>query len=247
MTSTETISSIDINESKSWQGKVFLTFDIDWAHDIVLLDTIDLLESAGVSATLFVTHETKLLERLRANNKFELGVHPNFNFLLDAKGVSGGNAKQVVEQILALVPEAKSVRSHSMTQNSRLLDIFKESGLTHDVNHFIPAHTNIELCPWYLWNGLCRIPYFWEDDIACMYSLKDNMEELALSQSLKVFDFHPIHIFLNTEHLDRYERTRHLHSNPNELIKHRYEGEGTRTRLIELLKLVDEPYNKKEL
>ena len=58
-----------------------------------------------------------------------------------------------------------------------------------------------------------------------------------LRGGLKVFDFHPIHVFLNTESLERYERTRALHHNPKELIKHRYEGYGTRNRLIELLEL----------
>lgn len=63
------------------------------------------------------------------------------------------------------------------------------------------------------------------------------MMELASRPGLKVFDFHPIHVFLNTESLDRYERTRPLHQNPKELIKHRYQGDGTRSRLIELLEL----------
>jgi len=54
---------------------------------------------------------------------------------------------------------------------------------------------------------------------------------------LKVFDFHPIHVFLNTELLDRYDRTRHLHQKPGELIKHRFDGEGIRIRLLELLAL----------
>ncbi len=55
---------------------------------------------------------------------------------------------------------------------------------------------------------------------------------------LKVFDFHPIHVFLNTETLECYERTQTSHHSPNELIKHRCQGYGTRSRLIELLRLV---------
>ena len=54
---------------------------------------------------------------------------------------------------------------------------------------------------------------------------------------MKVFDFHPIHVFLNTESLNRYERARPFFQNPKELIKHRYEGYGTRNRFIELLEL----------
>ncbi len=231
------ISSIDLADELSWKKKIFLTFDLDWANDYVLNDTINLVEEVGVAATWFVTHGTSLLSRLRNNHNFELGIHPNFNFLLEGNERNGRNAKEVVEDILTLIPEAKSIRSHSITQSSRLLDVFIANGLTHDVNSFVPAYSGIILSPWRHWNCLNRIPYFWEDYVACMHDLKDNMIDLALRPGLIVFDFHPIHIFLNTEHLDRYERTRHLHNNPEELIKHRYEGVGTRTRLVELLKL----------
>lgn len=231
------ISLILVDDKSSWQDKIFLTFDVDWAHDAVIHDTIDLMETADVAATWFVTHETPILKRLRSNKKFELGIHPNFNFLLEGDGRNGRNYSEVVERILSVVPEAKSVRSHSMTQSSKLLAAFEKCGMTHDVNYFVPAHSGIRLSPWLSWNGLCRVPYYWEDDVACLYGLKENMLDLALRPGLKVFDFHPIHVFLNTEHIDRYHRTRHLHDNPEELIKHRYEGVGTRTRLVELLKL----------
>ena len=107
------------------------------------------------------------------------------------------------------------------------------------MNHFIPQHAGIELKPWLLWNRLCKVPYFWEDDLHVLYDsigiAQTNPAELVTADGVKVFNFHPIHIFLNTESLDRYERTRHLHGNPAELIKHRFVGYGTRNRLIELL------------
>lgn len=229
------IFRILVDDNSSWQDKIFLTFDIDWADDTVLNDTIDLVEEAGVAATWYVTHETPVLKRLRANQNFELGIHPNFNFLLEGDARRGRNSDEVVERVINIVPEAKSVRSHSMTQSSGLLAIFEKFRLTHDVNHFVPAQSGIRLSPWLIWNGLCRVPYFWEDDVACMYDLHNHIIDLVSRPGLKVFDFHPIHVFLNTEHLNRYERTRYLHHNPEELIKHRYGGIGTRTRLIELL------------
>jgi len=131
-----------------------------------------------------------------------------------------------------------------MTQSSGLLEIFKGGGLTHDANHFVPYHTGIELKPWHIWNDLIRVPYSWEDDVHILYDSigipQKSPRDIAMdttNRGLKVFDFHPIHIFLNTESLDRYERTRPLHRNPKELIKHRYQGYGTRSRLIDLLEL----------
>ncbi len=232
------ICSIDPSRPDTWEGNISITFDIEWAHDEILLDTVNILEQAGASATWFVTHDTPILGRLRDHPWFELGIHPNFNYLLNGEKKNGSNAEEVIDVLMELVPEAKSIRSHAMTQNSNLLDLFKKKGLTHDCNHFIPEQTEIFLRPWKLWNGLIRIPYFWEDDVTCMYEKNTSIEGLVQRKGLKVFDFHPIHVFLNTEHLDRYEQTRRLHHNPKELIKHRYEGEGTRTKLLRLLQQV---------
>lgn len=233
-----TVSNIDINDPASWEGKVFLTFDIDWAHDEVLADCIDLVEQADVPATWFVTHETPLLERLRANPNFELGVHPNFNFLFSMKTQAGASAEEVLERTMALVPDATAVRSHHMTQSSTLLDLFRSRGLTHDCNHFIPTTAGIALKPWQLWNGMLRIPYCWEDDIMCIYGQQQSLpsiRNLLAQEGLIVFDFHPIHIYLNTENLQRYERTRHLHCQPEALLQERCYSDGARTALQALL------------
>ena len=102
---------------------------------------------------------------------------------------------------------------------------------------FIPAQIGIELKPWRIWNQLVRVTYNWEDDVSIIYGHTDNMASIINVPGLKVFNFHPIHVFLNTESLDRYEKTRPLHQKPKELIKHRHEGYGTRNRLLDLLEL----------
>lgn len=229
------LSEIDPSNPDTWN--CVLTFDIDWACDEVLEDTIDLVESSGISATWFVTHDTPVLKRLRSNPAFEIGIHPNFNFLLNGDARNGGTAQEVVKRLLAIVPEAKTVRSHSLTQSSNILQIFADNGLTHEANHFIPEQAAIELKPWRLWNGLIKIPYLWEDDVACLYKENTPIQELTKRNGVRVFDFHPIHVFLNTESLDRYEGTREIHRDPKELSKHRYTGTGTRSHLKEILRL----------
>lgn len=235
-----TISTISVNDPASWLGKGFITFDLDWAHDDVITDTVSLLEAADVSATWFVTHDTPVLRRLRTNPNFELGIHPNFNWLLMGDSRNGKDTKEVVERMMDLVPEAKCVRSHSMLQSSGILDVFASAGLTHDVNHFIPASAGAELRPWILWNGITKVPYCWEDDVACIYESRGAEEPSVVDvattgKGIKVFDFHPIHVFLNTEDIQRYEKTRHIHQNPKMLLKHRFDGSGARSRLQELL------------
>jgi hypothetical protein len=215
-------------------NEIILTFDIDWADDAILNDCIDIVDQAGTPATWFITHETPLLDRLRENERYELGIHPNFISLLEGKS---NGVEKAIDDLLEIVPEAKSIRSHSLVQSSRLMDLFQSKGLLFDCNHFIPEQSGIILKPWQQWNGMVKVPHMWEDDAVCIYETNTPVTDLIKRQGLKVFDFHPIHVFLNTESLDRYERTRPLHQDPKELTKHRYEGYGTRNRLLELLEL----------
>jgi hypothetical protein len=131
-----------------------------------------------------------------------------------------------------------------MTQSTGLLQSFANAGLTHDANHFIPVSSGVEPKPWYLWNGMVRVPYCWEDDVFCLYRergvAEPDVAETVQRGGLRVFDFHPIHIFLNTESLDRYERTRSLHGDPQAMLQHRYSGYGTRSRLLDLLAFMKE-------
>ena len=220
------IADIRPEEPTTWKNQLFLTLDFDWASDEVLEESIFRLEQAGAEATWFVTHATPIIERLRENPRFELGIHPNFNFLLEGQDNSG-SAEEVVESLLELVPEAVSVRSHSMLQSSRILQLFRSLGLKYDCNHFIPAHTGIVLRPWVDWNGMIRVPYFWEDDVAAAENFRSTPRELVTAPGLRVIDFHPIHIALNTRMLETYERARPDHGNMKALRAYRDPGPGT--------------------
>lgn len=232
----KTISQIEPGNPASWHDSVFITLDIDWCHDDVLVYAIDLLEQADVAATWFVTHETPLLERLRDHPKFELGIHPNFNRLLAGLAQPQENSASVMDNILKIVPDAKAVRSHSMTQNSQLLQLFQQRGLIFDCNHFIPHHAGYQLTPFSLWNGLIKIPYFWEDDLHCIEQIDFTPQQWLRSDSLNVFDFHPIHLFLNTHDLALYEETRDLHYQPDILASRaNRQQKGARDWLLQLI------------
>lgn len=237
------LSDIVPEEISSWYERIFLTVDIDWAHDEVLADAISLIEEAGIYCTWFVTHDTRWLSRLRSNPKFELGIHPNFNWLLAGDARNGINAREVILRLMNIVPEARSVRSHSVTQSSVILELFSEAGLTHDSNCSIPITSKILVKPWRLWNNMVRVPYQWEDSIALQYmerkikfpDAKQAVECYEFINEFIVFNFHPIHIFLNTESLHQYEAARAAYHNPEELALYRNPRKGVRTWLIELL------------
>jgi hypothetical protein len=203
------ISEIEIEiDPECYSESIYVTIDIDWASDSMISDTLNLLEEKNVRCTFFVTHQTPLLSRIRNNPNFELGIHPNLNPLLHEDMESIRSAKECFEDLLAIVPEAQSFRCHSLVTSSRIVEIAFELGLKFDCNYFIPYEANIKLRPWSVWNGIIRVPHLWEDDVSLRYGLEDSrndLESILKKPGLKVFDFHPIHISLNTEHLNRYE------------------------------------------
>lgn len=227
-------------EFSNYKEKIFLTFDFDWVVDGVLEYLLNLLEEENVKATFFVTHQTELLERIRANKNFELGIHPNFNFLL--KGNFQKNHLEIIDEILDIVPEAVSVRSHSLFQSSTILNDFKKRNIKIDANLYIPFNSGMNIGPFLNWDHLIRIPHFWEDDIHFTDIANQVYSDWAVDRflefnSLKVFDFHPIHVFLNTDSKERYELAKKDYKNISHLKKNvNQERSGVFTFLRSLIK-----------
>jgi len=236
-------SLIDIvpEDLATWRNKIFITFDIDWAHDDVLLDTYQLCLDAGVKSTFFVTHQTKLLEKLDADELVTLGIHPNFQPLL-RKSPDGLSIQEEICRLMEIVPSAICTRSHGVIQGGILLQEIVKHGIMFEANDSIPFESGIQVKPFRTMYNLVKTPYVWTDEHEWAFDRRTNFARLMDDFDFLVGDFHPIHVFLNTENADRYERTREFHSNPKELIKHRYEGHGTRTLLKELLDLAKEPF-----
>ena len=42
------ISNIVVDDLGSWQNKIFLTFDIDWAHDEIINDCYELISQYNI-------------------------------------------------------------------------------------------------------------------------------------------------------------------------------------------------------
>lgn len=226
------MSSIEVKNPSTWRDRVFLTFDVDWAHDEIIDDVLELLSGHQCETTWFITHESEYLNRLRESKFIEIGIHPNFNDVLN-----GGDLRQsrdIIKKLKEIVPEAMCLRSHSLTQSEKLLDQFLEQGLTHISNTYIPHYSQIDAKPFELWSGLTIVPHQYQDNVELR-----NIPRAEISNSsqnkFRVYNFHPIHVFLNSERLDRYEMTREIHHRPSELLRYRFGGSGVRTRLIRLL------------
>ena len=230
----------------NFDDSLFLTFDIDWASVEVLNYTVDLLEQYNAKATFFVTHETPVLDRLKASESFELGIHPNFNFLLNGDFRYGKNYKEVIQYYLEMVPDAVSVRSHSLTQSASIIDEFIAKGLKYDLNLLLMHLSEMDLKPIpYYHDGFTRLPYYWEDDTHILYNREVEVEQLLMRKGLKIFDFHPIHVFLNTSDLKQYDAARPYLQNFDKLQEFKNSGKGTCDFIIELMTLIFDPYADK--
>lgn len=216
---------------------IAFTSDIDWAPEQAIQEMLDIFEFYKVPCTLFCTHESEVINKC-SKGLFEIAIHPNFNGLLFTG--QNANADEIVEDLLTLYPSAIGVRSHSMTQSSRLLNLFKAKGLAYDSNQFLPY--NFKIAPYKCWTGLTRIPYNWEDDIHFAYGYPFDGHIFSNGVENKPYvlmDFHPIHVFLNTESEERYLNAR-AHYNDARELRH-YENKkspGSRDFLINTLEFM---------
>jgi len=234
------ISKIDLN-NRSWKEKEYLTFDVDWVSDEILETTINILETNNVRATFFVTHNSDLLNSLMDNPLFEIGIHPNFNYFLNGDIRYGSNLKEILEYYMKIVPDAVSIRNHYLLNGTQFINIYRELGIKYDVNLFIPHYSGIkELSPFSYWSEeVISVPFFWEDDINLLYLTDWNIDACLDFEGIKVFAFHPIHVFLNSEKIERYSSCKqHIR---NYKVCREYVNTklyGTRDFLIDLIEKV---------
>lgn len=206
----------------------FITLDIDWVIDEVLEDTLQLCADAGVSTTLFATHKTRVLERLDSSI-FEVGIHPNFNKLLEGEP---GHYRATIDALMEWFPDSKGVRSHSITCNGPILEYFTKVGLKYDVNQYYPR----QLAAFEDYTGITRFTNTWGD--YHQLSGGNPLSSLPYSPELPaIYVFHPIHIYLNTESLDRYEAAKQDFHSYAHLSKLRNHGKtpGIRDTFVQLL------------
>ncbi|HWY35584.1 MAG TPA: hypothetical protein VNX68_13135 [Nitrosopumilaceae archaeon] len=205
------IRDIELGKEETWKDKVFITLDIDWAHDDVIRYAADIFSEHHIKVTWFVTHESPVLNELRTNPLFELGIHPNYNpLLLNGSYEKGKTAREILNGIMKIVPEASCVRSHSLTQNSILVDYYVESNFKSELNVLIPINSGIMVWPFLNSSGLTELPHIWEDDvhIEFKHDYKNSLSLIKGYEGLCILDFHPIHIFLNSSKPEHYNSAR---------------------------------------
>ena len=157
-------------------------------------------------------------------------MHPNFL----PNSTHGNTLDEIISHIISIWPYARGFRSHSYFDCTFITNKFFTNGHKYDSN--ICLHLQEKLVPLIHNSGLIRFPVFFEDDV---YIQKEGDFNLRLLKSiietpgLKIFDFHPIHLSLNTPSISYYEK-----SKIEGLAK--YQGEGITSFLLYLLDLIIE-------
>ena len=102
------------------------------------------------------------------------------------------------------------MRSHGLVQSTPILaQVIEKTPIKRDVSLFLPYHPNLKpINYWWKNQKLLRIPYFWEDDVE-MQQPKSIWHKNPLlfqqGKGLKIFNFHPVHIYLNSNNMETYE------------------------------------------
>jgi hypothetical protein len=218
-----------------------VTFDIDWAPDWAIQLCADLCRNANIPATFFITNDSPIISDLKHDPNIEVGIHPNF--FPDSS--QGRNEKEILENCMDWVPEAKSMRIHGLAQSTRLLtQVIEETPIETDVSLLLPFHTQLAATEIFLGDPprkLVRLPYFWEDDIVAVWPNWNWSYESVEAGGLKIYDFHPIHIALNTSDMSRYEALKKDLGGPlskasrDEVARFENPNKGARSFLEQLL------------
>ena len=178
-----------------------ITLDVDWAPDFVLDEVSKIFIKKNVKTTWFVTHDSAIIQKLRKNTLFEIGIHPNFK----ENSTQGKNPENILKNLKNIDPEAKSLRTHSLIQSSQLLSIYHKFGIENDVSLFLENTSDIK--PHYSkYFKLFRYPFLWEDDVAMFSGLSnEHIPKKIKNSGMKIFNFHPIHVYLNSKTMKNYD------------------------------------------
>lgn len=212
------------------QSVIAISFDSDWVPDEVLQYCVDLLAPYNVPATFFMTSQTSV-----PLIGYEVGIHPYFP--------SFDLTKHIAERMNEY-PKAKGSRSHSLFFTERLRESYKKFPLKYQSNTMLYKQASIK--PHLISKRILDIPLFWMDyfalEVEGQKGIDINNFDLE-SPGIKVFDFHPVHIYINTCSLGHYEKAKQYNKQPDQLKKLRNKTKpGVKDFLKQLLKKVSEKH-----
>lgn len=199
-----------------------LSFDTDWQDGEVLQFTLDLLKKFEIKATFFCTNKTKV-----KISGHEIAIHPNF---------SKKDIKRALADLKKNFPQAKGLRSHGILTGNEIIQASQEKKLLYESNYLMYLQKDIRPFKVYqIW----ELPIYYMDfyHLAIEKEPQFNLKYLKLNQpGLKIFDFHPIHVYLNTNSTKHYLRYKQDPKNIKRYIDK--DKPGIRTLFIAMLEKI---------
>lgn len=233
-------ADIDLSRPETWRGKKILSFDIDWAIDEAIEECLLIVLKAGVKATFFVTHDTPILDTLKNSKGIELGIHPNFDGLIN-KNVNSKTSDEIIKDLKVFTPSAQVIRSHGMTHSGRWLPLYQANQIKFSSQYFMNGVDTIQ--PFSHLNGIIEAPVYFADDGLIWESDKIGLRKAITRFSLNginnflcVYNFHPIHVALNCSSYKDYIDSKNDVLNKNKIQWFSEKRSGVKNILIELLK-----------
>lgn len=191
---------------------ICLTLDVDWAPDWAISDCAEACARSGVAATFFATHQSPVLKELSVDDRFEVGIHPNFL----ANSSHGQDPKKVIETLLEWYPNATSMRTHALVQSTALWQMIAMDfpQISVDVSLLLPFHPIFGRFHYPIVGNsrLHRLAYNWEDDVSANDESWHWEDVLPTDTGLQVLDFHPVFLGMNLDRNDRYHRFKELYA-----------------------------------
>jgi len=211
----------------NFNSELVVTIDIEWSPQELIDHVVDILNNYKIKATLFATHKAEF------GNKHEIALHPYYK--------SEKSYQKTFDKLKELFPNARGVRGHRLLTEETLLLMYKKRGIHYTSNYMMINVSRI--FPIHTIHGILEIPIYyidWSHLMGIKFYKKFSAKVLNLqTPGLKVFDFHPLHIFLNSEKMQRYEKVKKVYHNPKELKKYiNNTSYGIGTVFIELLEFI---------
>ena len=204
---------------------IAITSDMDWAPDEIINHFLSIVNDFGVRVTFFCTHSVNI------EGKHELSVHPDYK----PEEPYG----ETLKRLLNLFPMAKGVRNHGLFYHGSILPIFSKHNIKYISNSLMYRQSHIN--PFLISKDVLELPIYFMDDKYLHFGGRFQLDELDLSQpGLKIFGFHPIHIFLNTNSLEVYESAKKYYQQPKQLENYKNHNRGIKDLFIELLSYIRE-------
>lgn len=210
---------------------IAISLDIDWAPDACIEYTCDLLKKNGLKATFFATHQSPVIRELIKDNDFEVCPHPNYYSLFGDKPER--TFEEITDECMQWFPDSKGVRTHGLLTGFPILNHYKKLGLKYDASMYV--HQNHGIKPFLIFDDFYRIPHSFEDDVNFALSKNFEFKPEQIQSDLMILDFHPVHIYLNTNSVEHYESAKMHYQSPADLKKRKATTLGTETYFKTLL------------